>query len=142
MASVATCEIAQLIAPTTRIVIRTGRMPAPYETLGLQPGAEPEVVEAAYRALMKKYHPDRWRGPPDEGHERAQAINAAYSAIKTGIDVDQYAHDATRDDPAPQQARSHSVIPPPINVGQRLAWACGISVVMLALAAMIATAGG
>ncbi|MFD1789703.1 DnaJ family molecular chaperone [Sphingomonas floccifaciens] len=50
-----------------------------FEILGLQPDAEPEVVDAAYRALMKKYHPDRAGGVEAE---RAQAINAAYSAIK------------------------------------------------------------
>ena len=49
-----------------------------YATLGLLPGAEPEVVEAAYRALAKKYHPDG--SNPDS--PRMTRIIAAHGEIK------------------------------------------------------------
>ncbi len=37
----------------------------PYQILNLSPDAEPVVIEAAYRALIKKYHPDLWLGDPN-----------------------------------------------------------------------------
>lgn len=37
------------------------------------------MIRAAYRALMRRYHPDA--DPSSEGAQRAQAINAAYSVL-------------------------------------------------------------
>lgn len=59
-------------------MIKSIAVATPFELLGVQPDAEPEVVEAAYRALMKKHHPDRTGGDA----AKAQQINAAYAAIR------------------------------------------------------------
>lgn len=48
-----------------------------YAELGLALGAEPEVIEAAYKRLMRKYHPDVNPG----GAARAKQITAAYALI-------------------------------------------------------------
>jgi len=53
-----------------------------YETLGVSRNSEPEVIEAAYRALMKKYHPDLWRGDPAAAETRAKAINEAFATLR------------------------------------------------------------
>ena len=59
----------------------------PYAVLGLEPGAAPDVVRAAYRALVKTTHPDRHMadGTPLEfikvAEARMAALNAAYAAI-------------------------------------------------------------
>jgi hypothetical protein len=50
-----------------------------YKTLGLLPGAEDAVIRAAYRALMRIYHPDANSTP--EAQERAKAIAAAYAVL-------------------------------------------------------------
>lgn len=50
-----------------------------YRVLQVDPSAEPEVIEAAYKALVKKYHPDRNRAPEAE-HRMAQ-INMAYDVL-------------------------------------------------------------
>ncbi len=42
-----------------------------YRLLGLHPGASPEEVKRAYRALVKRWHPDRYAGGSER--ERAQA---------------------------------------------------------------------
>lgn len=53
-----------------------------YEVLEVSPKASPEVIRAAYRALMEKYHPDKHRD-----HRRAWAeeisreLNAAYAIL-------------------------------------------------------------
>src|SRR5256885_2196936 len=51
-----------------------------YEILQVDPRAEPEVVEAAYRRLARKYHPDVASG--DAGGERMKQINAAYEVLR------------------------------------------------------------
>lgn len=52
-----------------------------YAVLGVLPGAEDIVIIAAYRALAKRYHPDRWAGEPATAHRRMSEINVAYSVL-------------------------------------------------------------
>lgn len=51
----------------------------PYKTLQVDPEAEDEVIQAAYRRLARKYHPDL--APGDEAAARMAAINAAWELI-------------------------------------------------------------
>lgn len=56
-----------------------------YAILQVHPDAEPEVIEAAYRGLMKKYHPDVAGDDVltgADGHRRASAINEAYHTLR------------------------------------------------------------
>ncbi len=50
-----------------------------YKILQVDPLAEAEVVEAAYRRLARKYHPDVYAGP--DAAERMRELNLAYSVI-------------------------------------------------------------
>jgi len=50
-----------------------------YAVLGVSPASEDVVIRAAYRALMRRYHPDA--DPSSEAGQRAQAINAAYAVL-------------------------------------------------------------
>ncbi len=52
-----------------------------YGTLQVDPRAEPEVIEAAYRRLARKYHPDR-REVEGDTTARMQDLNAAYSVLR------------------------------------------------------------
>jgi curved DNA-binding protein CbpA len=52
-----------------------------YDTLNVSPDAEAVVIEAAYRALMKKYHPDQG-APAAEGAASAATINEAYGVLR------------------------------------------------------------
>ena len=51
-----------------------------YSLLHVLPGADPEVIEAAYKALMKKYHPDRHHG--EDAERRAAAISHAFNILR------------------------------------------------------------
>jgi hypothetical protein len=52
-----------------------------YAVLGVRPDAEPEVIEGAYKALVKKYHPDYH---PDDPiiDARMKAITTAYAEVR------------------------------------------------------------
>jgi DnaJ-class molecular chaperone len=52
----------------------------PYRVLQIAPHAEPEVIQAAYRALALKYHPDRDR--TTYATRRMLQINAAYAVLR------------------------------------------------------------
>jgi hypothetical protein len=55
--------------------------PSPYRTLGLVGGAPLLLVEAAYRAMAKLYHPDV---AGQQATARMQRINAAYEQLTRG----------------------------------------------------------
>jgi curved DNA-binding protein CbpA len=52
-----------------------------YRVLQVDPSAEPEVIDRAYRALALKYHPDRSAGTPDAAGTRMRRINEAYAVL-------------------------------------------------------------
>lgn len=58
-------------------------MKDPYEVLGLKPGASEAEIKRAYRELVKKYHPDRYRDNPLAGlaEEKLREINEAYEYL-------------------------------------------------------------
>jgi len=55
--------------------------------LGLSPGASWEDVEAAYKKLLRKNHPDRFRTKEakDKAETRFKAVRVAYDALKAGL---------------------------------------------------------
>ena len=54
-----------------------------YDVLGISPSATDADVKAAYRKLMRQWHPDTNPDKVDEATERSKAINKAYANIKT-----------------------------------------------------------
>ena len=59
--------------------------PDAYKVLQVDPEADPEIIQAAYRRLAQKFHPDRAGGSgTPEGQEAARrmvAINAAWEVL-------------------------------------------------------------
>lgn len=95
-----------------------------YRVLQIAPSAEQEVVQAAFRALAHKYHPDH--DATGYATRRMQELNEAYALIRDAAARSRY--DATRvgDTPlraAPAEAASRSpgVAPPrAYSTGTRL----------------------
>jgi DnaJ-domain-containing protein 1 len=60
--------------------------PSAHEVLGVQQGATPEEIRAAYQKLVQQYHPDRVDdlGPElrEVAERRTKEINAAYNELK------------------------------------------------------------
>jgi curved DNA-binding protein CbpA len=61
-----------------------------YDVLNIAPEAEPIVVEAAYKALIKKYHPDQAAEAPVS--RDAAAINEAFAVLKDPAKRADYDH--------------------------------------------------
>jgi curved DNA-binding protein CbpA len=61
-----------------------------YDVLNVAPEAEPVVVEAAYKALIKKYHPDQAVEAPVP--KDATAINEAFAVLKDPAKRADYDH--------------------------------------------------
>ena len=55
----------------------------PYEVLGVREGASEAEIKAAYKKLVKKYHPDKYANNPlaDLAEEKMQEINQAYDML-------------------------------------------------------------
>jgi len=51
-----------------------------YITLQVDPGADPEVIEAAYRRLARKWHPDK--NPDPHAAVRMKELNEAYEVLR------------------------------------------------------------
>jgi hypothetical protein len=82
----------------------------PHAVLGLEPGATPDEIQRAYRALAKRFHPDR---AGEGAGELMVSINAAYDLLRDLLVEDAEAAGATAGPPAPP--------PPPEHQGAWLA---------------------
>jgi curved DNA-binding protein CbpA len=74
----------------------TNPEPDPYKVLQVDHEAEDEVIQAAYRRLAQKYHPDRSPGP--DAAARMVAINAAWDILRDP--ARRAEHDRKRSTPA------------------------------------------
>lgn len=56
----------------------------PYKILGVAPGATDDEIKQAYRALVRKYHPDKYANTDlaDMANEKMKEINAAYEQVQ------------------------------------------------------------
>jgi curved DNA-binding protein CbpA len=105
-----------------------------YKVLQVDPSAEPEVIQAAYRSLARKYHPDVVGG----SEERMVAINQAWAVL--GDDATRAVYDrsrsALRHDPpprtSPDEGRRPVAGPPPgppsgtvLEFGRYSGWSFG-----------------
>jgi hypothetical protein len=92
-----------------------------YAALGLKPGADSATIDAAYRKLIKLYHPDRSGGDA----ERAAEINRAYRELRgrpAPVDAFNFGDDDRDERSSP-------------------AWVRAVVVLMIALAAFLFATG-
>lgn len=80
-------------------------IPDYYAVLGIAPESDVVVVQAAYKALMRKYHPDTNKDPA--ANARATAINQAYAVLSDPVARANYDFDRQA-----ARSRSHDEVPP------------------------------
>ena len=83
-----------------------------YAVLNVAPDAEPVVIEAAFRALMKKYHPDQG-APADHAGPSAADINAAFAVLRDPHRRAEYDHREWTRSQAIQLAQYQQALPHP-----------------------------
>ena len=54
-----------------------------FDILGLKEDCEQELIKAAYKTLIHKYHPDKWEKNKDFAREKFIAIKNAYSIFQS-----------------------------------------------------------
>lgn len=90
----------------------------PHAVLGLDPGASPEEVHRAYRALAKRFHPDHAATGAGEGNgELMISINAAYDLLREQLEQGRAEGPAD----ASAVATAHAPAAPPVIAGEWLA---------------------
>ena len=109
-----------------------------YDVLNVSPGAEPEVIDAAYKALMKKYHPDQGVST-GIGRRSAADINKAYAILRDPAKRGEY----DRRETALQEPLYFG--PPPVIPQARMsaaAWSGWLVALLLAVAVATLVSGG
>ena len=92
-----------------------------YAILNVSPDAEPVVIEAAYRALMKKYHPDQG-APPAAGAPSASEINNAFAILRNPQLRSDYDHREAVRAQAIQLAQFQQALPRPARGSNFFGW--------------------
>ena len=107
-----------------------------YSILGVSPAAEDVVIRAAYRALMRHYHPDTNSDP--EAQRRAKEITAAFAVLRDPASRAEY--DVNRNGPALWRADEIQLPsdrrPPPAMRGLALA-SVGVAVALVTAVLMM-----
>ncbi|HEX7851006.1 MAG TPA: J domain-containing protein [Sphingomonas sp.] len=82
-----------------------------YAVLGVSSDADEAVIRAAWKALLRKYHPDTAQGIPDAA-DRTRAFNAAWAVL--GNNNNRIAYDLQRAAPPEDEARPGWASPYPM----------------------------
>jgi curved DNA-binding protein CbpA len=115
-----------------------------YTLLNVLPDADPVVIEAAYKALMKRYHPDIHSGGVAVGERMAAELNHAYRTLRdpdrrADYDAEERAREERRRaelarafTPPPNRAPPPPPRPEPGRAGKRAAaWIGGAGIAAL-----------
>lgn len=60
----------------------TAEQKAAFKLLGVRPTDDPATIRRAWRALVRTYHPDQFRGDKAGANARLAELNAAYDVVE------------------------------------------------------------
>ncbi|MEJ6392498.1 J domain-containing protein [Gymnodinialimonas sp. 2305UL16-5] len=58
-----------------------------FDLLGVSPQADAKAIRQAWRALVRTYHPDQFRGDKDAANRRLAELNAAFDLVTAAAPV-------------------------------------------------------
>lgn len=79
---------------------------AAFDLLGVPPGSDAATVKAAWRGLVRSYHPDMAKTDQQQANRRLAEINAAFDAVSASIKIDRTRRRAEAMERARQMARA------------------------------------
>lgn len=79
-----------------------------YELLEISPNASDEVIRMAYKALVKKYHPDSYKGDLGEAQKIMADINQAYDVLSDREKRSAYDETISHSDHSPAEEEAAS----------------------------------
>ena len=80
----------------------------PYRILNVHPDADPDVIQAAYRVLARKLHPDAGEAPDEAVERRMTDLNWAYALVRDPVKREKWESDRRRaPPPTPAEAATH-----------------------------------
>ena len=112
-----------------------------YDVLNVAPDAEPVVIEAAYRALMKKYHPDQAAAESEGRPSSAADINRAFEILRDPSRRADYDHREWTRRQAVRLAELQKVAPPPRPRRAFFGWGGWFVALLLAIALFVIVQG-
>jgi curved DNA-binding protein CbpA len=110
-----------------------------YDILDVAPDAAQGVIEAAYRALIKKYHPDRIAAGAGGDEKRAAEINQAYTVLRDPARRALYDSEMRKRSEAALKPVVYRPVPPPPR--SRFGIKAFLAVLLLVAAAVYAATG-
>lgn len=113
-----------------------------YDVLNVAPDAEPVVIEAAYRALMKKYHPDQATGDGEGRPGSAADINRAFEILRDPSRRADYDHREWTRRQAVRLTELQRVAPAPPRPRQAFGWGGWFVALLLGVALFVIVQGG
>jgi len=87
-----------------------------YEVLQVHTKAEAEVIQAAYRRLSMKYHPDVYKG--SDANVRMRELNQAYEVLSVPEKRNAYDRAMSRTDRAPVSSAKIQISPTVVDLGE------------------------
>jgi curved DNA-binding protein CbpA len=85
-------------------------IPDYYEILEVHPKASPEVIDRAYQALLKKWHPDRNIGDP-KAEQMSKLLNEAYEVLRNPQKRKEYDEQRQRESNAERDSTQNDARP-------------------------------
>lgn len=87
-----------------------------YEILQVTPEASKEVIAMAYKALVKKYHPDNMQNNPDEATEMLKQLNEAFDVLSDDVKRTEYDNALKHNGWKNEERQAHKEQSEPVNV--------------------------
>lgn len=111
-----------------------------YELLQVREDASDEVIKMAYKALVKKYHPDTYEGDKSFAEAKMKEVNAAYSILSDAVkraEYDIFLQQKASKDKNNDKAEHHNSVKTKKGFAPKLKWIVIAVIIIVSVSAII-----